>query len=104
MVYLDNVIIFSKTFEEMLANLREVFLRLKEANLKLNPKKCNFFGRKAKYLDYVVSEKDIATDPEKIETVRDWPVPRSKKQMRSFLEFCSYYRKFVKARAFSEGF
>lgn len=59
MVYLDNVIIFSKTFERMLVNLREVFLRLQEANLKLNLKKYHFFGREIKYLGHVVSESDI---------------------------------------------
>jgi hypothetical protein len=53
LVYLDDVIIFGKTFEDSLANLREVFLRLREANLKLNPKKCSFFGRKVKYLGHI---------------------------------------------------
>ena len=96
LVYLDDVIIFGKNFEEMLANLREVLLLLDKANLKLNPKKCSLFSREVKYLGHVVSENGISTDPEKIECVRSWPVPRNKKQVRSFLGFCSYYRKFVK--------
>jgi len=47
-------------------------------------------------LGYVVSKEGIKTDPEKISAIRDWPIPRTKKQVRSFLGFCSYYRKFVK--------
>lgn len=96
LVYLDDVIIFSQSFDGMIENLREVFLRLRSANLKLNPKKCVLFGRDVKYLGHVVSEKGITTDPEKINAVRNWPVPQNKKQIRSFLGFCSYYRKFIK--------
>lgn len=96
LVYLDDVIIFGKSFEEMLNRLRQVFLQLRSANLKLNPKKCSFFKKEIKYLGYVVSEEGVSTDPEKIASVRDWPVPQTKKQVRSFLGFCSYYRKFVK--------
>jgi len=93
MVYLDDIIIFGKTFEEMVKILREVFLLLREANLKLNLKKCTFFKKKVKYL---ISEKGITTDSEEIEIVWNWPVSRSRKQVCSFLGFCSYYRKFKK--------
>jgi len=79
----------------MLERLKQVFLRLISANLKLNPKKCIFL-KKEKYLGHVVSERGVSTDEKKISFVRDWPVSRTKKQVRSFLEFCSYYRKFVK--------
>lgn len=96
LVYLDNVIVFSETFEGMMENLRKVFLRLRSANLKLNPKKCSLFGREVKYLGHVVSEHGITTDPEKISAIENWPIPQNRKQLRSFLEFCSYYRKFIK--------
>jgi len=65
LVYLDDVILYSKTFTGMLENLREVFLRLRGANLKINLKKCSLFSRKVKYLGHIISEKEIATDPEK---------------------------------------
>ncbi|KMQ87964.1 krab-a domain-containing protein, partial [Lasius niger] len=96
LVYLDDVIIFSKDFKEIIRNLKEVFLRLRTANLKINPKKCVLFGKNVKYLGHVISEKGITTDPEKIIAVKNWPIPQNKKQIRSFLGFCSYYRKFVK--------
>lgn len=94
--YLNDIIIFGKDFTEMFENLIEVFLRLQKANLKINPKKCILFQRKIKYLGHVISEQDVATDLEKITAVKDWPIPHIKKQLRSFLGFCSYYRRFVK--------
>jgi len=96
LVYLDDVSIYSDSFEGMLSRLEQVFARLRSANLKLNPKKCSFFKREIRYLGHVVSREGIKTDPEKISAIRDWPIPRTKKQVRSFLGFCSYYRKFVK--------
>lgn len=92
LVYLDDVIVSSKSFEEIMENLREIFLRLRLANLKVNPKKCSLFGREVKYLGHVVSKQEITTDPEKISAVKDWPIPKNKKQIRSFLGI----RKFVK--------
>jgi len=96
LVYLDDVIIFGRSFDEMLENLKMVFSRFREVNLKINPKKCSFFQNEVKYLGHIISEEGITTDPEKIAAVRDWPTPHTKKQLRSFLGFCSYYRKFVK--------
>lgn len=95
-VYLDDVIVFGKTFEKMLLNLKEVFNCFKKANLKVNPEKCNFFSKEVTYLGFRISEKGVSTDPAKISSVTDWPVPKTKKQLRSFLGFCSYYRKFIK--------
>ncbi|KMQ84394.1 krab-a domain-containing protein, partial [Lasius niger] len=77
LIYLDDIIVFSKTLEEMIENLRKAFLRLRSANLKINPKKCSLFGREVKYFGHVVSEQGITTDPEKISAVRNWPVPQN---------------------------
>jgi len=85
LVYLDDVIVFGKTFEEMVGNLRQIFLRFREANLKINPKKCNLFERQVKYSGYVITAEGMSTDPEKTAAVADWPVSQSKKQIRSFL-------------------
>jgi len=85
LVYLNDVIIFSENFEGMLKRLTQVFHRLRSANLKLNPKKCSFLRKEIKYLGHVISERGVSTDKEKISSVRDWPVPRTKKQVQSFL-------------------
>ena len=95
LVYLDDIIVFSKSFEEHMKNLKEVFQRLKAANLKLNPKKCNFLKKEVKFLGHIVSESGVATDPNKVQSVKDWPVPKSIKDVRSFLGLTSYYRKFI---------
>ena len=75
LVYRDEIIIFSRTFENHLANLREVFERLKEAHLKLSPKKYNFFKTKVTLLGHIVSNEGVSTDPSKIKAVTDWLIP-----------------------------
>ena len=65
------MIIFGKSFEEILSNLEKIFHHLKKANLKINPQKCVFFNKKIKYLGHIISAESIATDPEKISVVRD---------------------------------
>jgi len=96
LVYLDDIIIFGKNFDEMLNNLKIVFLRLRSSNLKINFKKCNLFKKNVRYLGHIISSNGITTDPEKITAVKEWPTPHTKKQLRSFLGFTSYYRKFIK--------
>ena len=99
LVYLDDVIVFGKSFQEELERLREVFSRMRAAGLKLSPQKCHLFRREVRFLGHVVSDKGVSTDPSKTEAVDNWPVPRNKKELRSFLGLCTYYRKFVKAFA-----
>ena len=95
-VYLDDIIIFAKTPEDHLSRLRAVFEKLRLAKLKLKPSKCNFFQREISYLGHKVSELGIATDPAKIEKVAQWPRPKTVNEVRSFLGFVGYYRKYIK--------
>ena len=96
LVYLDDVIIFSKTIEEHFERLVQMLERLKAANLKLKPSKCHLLKKSVNFLGHIVSENGLATDPEKVEAVKDWQVPNSVTEIRSFLGLCSYYRRFVK--------
>ena len=71
-IYLDNIIIFSKTPEEHLHRLKLVFQKISEAGLKLKPSKCEFFRTRLEYLGHIMSEKGIETNPKKIQVVGDW--------------------------------
>ncbi|KAK3726814.1 hypothetical protein QZH41_019605 [Actinostola sp. cb2023] len=94
-VYIDDIVIYAKTFEEHLERLEAVFTRLHQFGLKLKPSKCTFFRDRVKYLGHIISENGIETDPEKIEALRTWPVPDGFDELRSFLGFSGFYRKFV---------
>jgi len=95
LVYLDDIIVFSATVEEHLNRLRKIFDRLRAANLKLKSSKCSLMRSEVKFLGHVVSEEGVATDPTKIEVVKDWPTPNEVRDVRSFLGLASYYRRFV---------
>ena len=95
-VYLDDIIIFSDTKEEHLKRLEAVFQKLSAAGLKLKPSKCFFFREEIEYLGHVVSGKGVATNPKKVEAVTKWPTPKTVCDVRSFLGFIGYYRRFIK--------
>ena len=95
-VYLDDIIIFSDTKEEHLKRLEAVFQKLHAAGLKLKPSKCFFFREEIEYLGHVVSRKGISTNPKKVEAVAKWPTPQTVYDVRSFLGFVGYYRRFIR--------
>ena len=94
-IYLDDIIVFSRTPEEHLHRLRAVFEKLRAAGLKLKPSKCEFFKQEIKYLGHVVSKEGVSTDPDKIKSVTEWPQPTTVTEVWSFLGFVSYYRRFI---------
>ena len=95
-IYLDDLIIFSDSFEQHIERLDMILDRLHKANLKLAPEKCFFFRKEINFLGHVVSESGIHTSPEKIHKVVNWPVPENADKLRSFLAFAGYYRRFIK--------
>lgn len=94
-VYLDDIIVIGRSFEEHLLNLRKVFRQLYNASLKLNPSKCHFGKRKLKYLGHLVTADGIQTDPDKVKAIQAIPQPKTTKQVRSFLGVATWYRRFV---------
>ena len=96
LIYLDDIIIFSKTFEEHLVRLENVFRQLELHGLKLKGSKCEFFQRQCSYLGHIVSDAGIRTDPDKIAVLKEWQRPTNVKELRSFLGFAGYYRRFVR--------
>lgn len=95
LVFIDDLIVFSETLEEHESRLVQVLNRLKQYGLKLSPEKCCFFQTSVKYLGHVVSRDGVKTDPAKIEALKTWPRPTNLKELRAFLGFAGYYRRFV---------
>ena len=95
MGYLDDIIIFSKTEEEHLQHLEEIFEWLQKAGLKLKVQKCSFFKKHIQYLGHLISDEGIQPLPEKLESIVKMPVPQNAKQVKQFLGLVGYYRKFV---------
>lgn len=93
--YIDDVGIFSLRWEDHLAHLRDVFERLKRAGLTVKLKKCQFGRSEVSLLGHVVGRGQIKPDPKKIQAVQEYPQPRTKTDVRSFLGLAGYYRKFI---------
>jgi hypothetical protein len=100
LVYLDDILILSPDLEKHLKNLEKVFIRLRQANLKLKINKCTLMQRQVQFLGYVISGDGISPDQGKVDSVRNWPIPTRLRQVRSFLGLAGYYRKMIKG--FSE--
>ena len=95
LVYIDDVIVLGRTFQDHLSNIALVLQRLRSAGLKVKPGKCELLKRKVSFLGHVVSAEGIATDPTKIEKVLRWPVPNTRREVQQFLGLANYYRRFV---------
>ena len=97
--YLDDIIVFSSTWEEHLARFREVFQRLRHANLKLGAAKCTFAAKEVNYLGHRVTEGGLLPDSSLLAAIREIPPPKTATEVRSFLGLAGYYRRYVKGFA-----
>ena len=95
-VYLDDILIYSKTQEEHDVHVRQVLQRLREYGLYAKLEKCCFDRNQVEFLGYVVSPEGISMDPMKIQTILDWRTPCSVRDVQCFLGFANFYRKFIK--------
>ena len=94
-VHVDDIIAKSKTKEEHLVNLRKLFERLRKYQLRLNPAKCTFGVKSGKLLGFIVSQKGIEVDPEKVKAILEMPEPRTERQVRGFLGRLNYIARFI---------
>ena len=93
--YLDNILIHSPDVPRHLIHMRQLFQRLREADLKLNREKCNFFKSHIQYLGHLISGEGIEPLPEKLESIKEMPPLTTPKEVKQFLGLIGYYRKFV---------
>jgi len=98
-VYLDDVIVYASTEDQMYERLGQVFARLREANLRLKPSKCRFFQRSVEFLGHQVSENGVQCCQKHLEAVANWPTPTSVKELQTFLGFVNFYRRFIQGFA-----
>ena len=76
-----------------------VLTRLRDTGLKLKPSKCRLLQKHVAFLEHIVSEDGVSTDPEKVRAITDWPTPENLREVRSFVGLCYYYRRFVEGFA-----
>ena len=93
--FLDDVLAHGSDFSMALSNLREVFIRLRRAGLRLKPSKCKLFRRSTSYLGYLISAEGVCCDPGNVVAIKEWKTPNTVSDIRSFLGTANYYRKFV---------
>ncbi|CAC5395325.1 unnamed protein product [Mytilus coruscus] len=96
LIYIDDIIVFSDSFESHLSRLTDVLDRIALQGLKISSKKCSLFQKQVSFLGHIVLSEGIATYPDQIACVKTWLLPKSMTDVRCFLETCSYYRKFIK--------
>jgi hypothetical protein len=96
LVFFDDILIYSSTYEEHVVHVRTVFELLAKDQWKIKLSKCTFAQREIHYLGHIISEKGVGTDPSKVSAISSWPTPVNVKELRSFLGLAGYYRKFVR--------
>jgi len=94
-VYLDDILIFTKTEEEHAQAVRWVLQVLKENKLFLRLEKCEFYKQWIEYLGLVISENEVSMNPVKVAGVQEWPIPENKMDIQAFLGFVNFYRRFI---------
>eukprot|EP00253_Pinus_taeda_P002305 PITA_02305 len=95
LIFIDDILIYSRTIEEHYEHLRMVLQTLREHQLYAKFSKCDFFKEEIQYLGHVITKDGIAVDPEKIKAIMEWPVPKDVADIRSFMGLAGYYRRFV---------
>ena len=95
-VYLDDILLWGSSIENVFEKLEMVFQRLQKYGLKLKPEKCKFFAKQVKYLGHLISEDGMSPDPDKVSVLKNFPPPTCDFELNSFLGLASYFRRFIK--------
>ena len=95
-IYMDDLLICTDTIEEHISILKEVLIRLRLAGLKVKLAKCDFLKKKITYLGHIISSEGVQVNPQKIEAVENFPIPKTKKNIKQFLGLAGFFRRFVR--------
>ncbi|KAL5739506.1 hypothetical protein ACOSQ2_028686 [Xanthoceras sorbifolium] len=95
LVFFDDILVYSKSWQEHLSHLGTVLHILRANKLFANESKCRFGVEQVEYLGHIISANGVAAYPSKIQAVREWPIPTTTKGVRGFLGLAGYYRKFI---------
>ncbi len=95
LVYIDDILIYSRSWAEHRQHVAEVLQRLKEHELFLKAEKCSFHQSSVKFLGYHIDQNGVRMDEGKVTAIRDWPIPTSVKELQRFLGFANFYRRFI---------
>lgn len=96
LVYMDDIIVFSTSLQEHLENLRKIFNALRKANLKIQLDKSEFLRKEVSFLGHIVTDQGVKPNPNKIEAIQKWPLPKNQKELKGFLGILGYYRRFIR--------
>src|SRR5271155_5943266 len=94
---MDDILILTNTIKDNIKCTKQILQRLEENDLYLKPEKCLFWKTEVEYLGMVISENKLKMDPVKVTGIANWPTPKTIKDVRSFLRFGNYYRRFIHA-------
>ena len=95
-IYVDDIHITSTSFEEHMYHLEQIFKKFEQHNITINRKKSQFLKNQVVFLGHIISKKGISMDPDKIQTIKNFQPPKTKKQVQAFIGFINFYRKFIR--------
>lgn len=95
-VYMDDIVVFSKSLHEHLIHIEKIFLKLQQFHLKIQLEKCEFLRKEVQFLGHVITPHGIKPNPTKIISIQNYPLPKTTREIKSFLGLTGYYRRFIK--------
>jgi len=95
LVYLDNVLIYSKTLQQHRKDVSDILGAIRKSGMKVKQSQCEFHQNETEYLGFIIGQEEVKTDPVKTQAIWDWTTPKKIKEIQCFLGLCNFYRRFM---------